>query len=121
MESSENKHDGVKIVQIETRYVQTDAMNFRDVVQSLTGKNSCTAWVGSGGFDKAARDNSVKSEEFQCHDHGVARDHDQSNYNGEDASLSSMILKNTTTSYKDFDRLLYELPPAEDLQWLVGR
>ncbi|QHO14541.1 uncharacterized protein DS421_10g287230 [Arachis hypogaea] len=36
-----------KIVQIETRYVETDAVNFRDVVQSLTGKNSSTDWIGS--------------------------------------------------------------------------
>lgn len=126
MGSGNNKREGVKIVQIETRYVETDAMNFRDVVQSLTGKNSSTDWVGSGGSNKVPRGNSVKTEEFQFHDHGVvARGYDdRSNNNNkiqEDASsLSSMLLKNTT-SFKDFDRLLYDLPSSEDLHWLVGR
>ncbi|XP_028764878.1 VQ motif-containing protein 1-like [Neltuma alba] len=115
MGSSGKREGGVKIVQIETRYVETDAMNFRDVVQSLTGKNSSTAWVGSGSKAPHA---SVKSEEFQLHNH----DGRNNSVKEAEASLSSMILKNTTTSFKDFDRLLYELPPCtEDLPWLVGR
>ncbi|KAF1868070.1 hypothetical protein Lal_00034032 [Lupinus albus] len=39
-----------KIVQIETLYVETDSINFKEVGQSLTGKYSSTAWVGNGGF-----------------------------------------------------------------------
>ena len=82
MGSGNNKREGVKIVQIETRYVETDAMNFRDVVQSLTGKNSSTDWVGSGGSNKVPRGNSVKTEEFQFHDHGVvARGYDDRSNN----------------------------------------
>ncbi|TKY59800.1 Modulating plastid sigma factor [Spatholobus suberectus] len=46
---------GPKIVHIETRYVETDAINFRDVVQRLTGKNSSTTnWVGNGASSSVA-------------------------------------------------------------------
>lgn len=34
--------EGVKIVIIDTEYIQTDANNFKFVVQKLTGKNSST-------------------------------------------------------------------------------
>lgn len=44
-----------KIVQIETRYVQTDAANFRDVVQSLTGKNSSTDWIGQNAESSSSK------------------------------------------------------------------
>ncbi|XP_054795857.1 VQ motif-containing protein 1-like, partial [Prosopis cineraria] len=115
MESS-GKREGVKIVQIETRYVQTDAMNFRDVVQSLTGKNSSTAWVGDGSKKLPLAASLKSDDEFQFHDHG-SRDDDRSSKR--DDSLSSKTLsKNTTTSFKDFDRLLYEFPRTEDLPWL---
>ncbi|XP_075486497.1 VQ motif-containing protein 1-like [Primulina tabacum] len=34
---------GVKVVIINTQYVETDAMSFKSVVQNLTGKNSHAA------------------------------------------------------------------------------
>ncbi|XP_057949751.1 VQ motif-containing protein 10-like [Malania oleifera] len=37
-----------KIVIINTRYVKTDPMSFKSVVQSFTGKDSCVAWVDDG-------------------------------------------------------------------------
>ncbi|KAM7257681.1 hypothetical protein ACFE04_013422 [Oxalis oulophora] len=40
----------VKVVQMDTRYVQTDPKNFKSVVQELTGKSSCIAWIQNNSF-----------------------------------------------------------------------
>ncbi|KAK4259189.1 hypothetical protein QN277_005545 [Acacia crassicarpa] len=51
--------DSVRIVQIDTHYVETDAVNFRAVVQSLTGKNSPAVWAGSGFLSSSSSSSSL--------------------------------------------------------------
>ncbi|QHN80800.1 hypothetical protein HN51_057340 [Arachis hypogaea] len=76
-----------KIVQIETRYVETDAVNFRDVVQSLTGKNSSTDWIGSA------------SQPNQLHKQPPLIAAPTTN-------IQPQTINNSMPSFKDFDTLL---------------
>ncbi|OIW20809.1 hypothetical protein TanjilG_23190 [Lupinus angustifolius] len=93
-----------KVVQIETRYVQTDAINFKEVVQSFTGKNSSTAWIGQ------------KNDADQSYDVVVARNSEIKGGTSvtvakpEDGA-ASMLMNNI--SFKDFDNLFLELPPMD--------
>ncbi|XP_052179900.1 VQ motif-containing protein 1-like [Diospyros lotus] len=92
----------VKVVYIDTRYVDVDPLSFKSVVQSLTGKDSSAvdiAWMTtanssiSGQKRKRCRGGGVSasSEEYCC-----------SSYD------------------KGFEGLLMELPPRpmEELRWL---
>nr|KYP37986.1 hypothetical protein KK1_040796 [Cajanus cajan] len=91
---------GPRIVHIETRYVETDAINFRDVVQRLTGKNSSTTnSVGIASYDGVG-----------------AKPHEDNTDGQKNCVTSSMLLMNV--SFKDFDRLLSDLPPMEELLML---
>ncbi|KAK7332177.1 hypothetical protein VNO80_28925 [Phaseolus coccineus] len=103
-----------KIVQIETRYVQTDAVNFRDVVQSLTGKNSSTDWIGRN----------VKSAAESCTKGGIAEPKEigaaaaatyGTNETLSPPSFSSSTQMNNNVSFKDFDGFM--LPPIEMVPW----
>ncbi|CAL5183736.1 unnamed protein product [Lathyrus oleraceus] len=107
-----NNKSGPKIVQIETRYVQTDAVNFRDVVQSLTGKNSSTDWIGRGNNEAAA---AAATSEIK-----------RGNHKPEEAIIdststaSTKLMMMSNLSFKDFERLVLELPPIqmEEMLWL---
>ncbi|XP_027338183.1 VQ motif-containing protein 10-like [Abrus precatorius] len=101
----------LKIVQIETRYVQTDAVNFRDVVQRLTGKNSSTAWIGRRNAASALS----SSEIIEGVNHAIAKPHDWNKGAASNGTLTndllpSSMLMNNYVSSKDFDALLLELP-----------
>lgn len=117
---------GPKIVQIETRYVQTDADNFKDVVQSFTGKNSSTDWIMEGRFANIAAaaaaaggeargsTTAVKPEELEA---------SKTNHGANETSLvlPSMQIINNNMFVGDLDRLLLELPPIEmeeTIPWL---
>ncbi|KAE9591386.1 hypothetical protein Lal_00038562 [Lupinus albus] len=95
-----------KVVQIETRYVQTDAINFKDVVQSFTGKNSSTAWIGRNNNNADQSYNVVVARNSSEIKGGtsvtVAKPED-------DAAF--MLMNNM--SFKDFDNLFLELPPMD--------
>ncbi|KAF7803164.1 VQ motif-containing protein 1-like [Senna tora] len=119
------RSEGVKIVQIETRYVQTDAMNFRDVVQSLTGKNSSTAWVGNNNIDINNSNIINNNASYYGGDVRVKPEEEGANSNNNNNSnasdlLSSVILKNVSF-HKDFERVLLSDLPMDDLPWLLGR
>lgn len=77
--------DPVKVVIINTQYVETDAMSFKSVVQRLTGKDS-------------------KIEDFES-----SPEKPRFQY----SSAGSV-------SFKDFDKLLKELPPLEELYRLYA-
>ncbi|XP_057434179.1 uncharacterized protein LOC130726875 [Lotus japonicus] len=120
---------GPKIVQIETRYVQTDADNFKDVVQSFTGKNSSTDWIMEGRFANIAAaaaaaggeargsTTAVKPEELEA---------SKTNHVANETSLvlPSMQIINNNMFVGDLDRLLLELPDLppiemeETIPWL---
>ncbi|QCD76978.1 hypothetical protein DEO72_LG1g600 [Vigna unguiculata] len=92
-----------KIVQIETRYVETDAINFRDVVQSLTGKNSSTDWIGRN----------VKSAAESCSKGGIAESKEIGAVAAAAAGTNETLFNNI--SFKDFDGFM--LPPTELMPW----
>ncbi|KAH6780806.1 hypothetical protein C2S52_012043 [Perilla frutescens var. hirtella] len=79
----------VKVVIINTQYIETDAVSFKSVVQKLTGKDATVAAKRrrievASGFSKAA------------------------------PVLERVI------SFKDFDRMLKELPPLDELYSLYA-
>lgn len=108
---------GPKIVQIETRYVETDEVNFRDVVQSLTGKDSSTDWIGRGRYNAATAaavtssmvvGSNVKGGNIV----GVGKQ--------EESKECSMVM--SKVCLREFDRFLLELPSIqimeEEMLWL---
>ncbi|KAL0406642.1 UNVERIFIED_CONTAM: VQ motif-containing protein 1 [Sesamum latifolium] len=74
--------DPVKVVIINTQYIETDAVSFKSVVQSLTGQDSAAPRIQAGA--------------------GVSYD------------ASSPVLSRGM-SFKEFERMLKELPPVDEL------
>lgn len=117
------RNEGPKIVHIETRYVETDAIHFSDVVQRLTGKNSSitTGCVGNGyrsAFEAGSDNNKggiaqygvrTKPEELCAYHATATTDGIKS------SSLVSSVLLLNNVSFKDFDGLLSDLPSMEEL------
>ncbi|KAG6397878.1 hypothetical protein SASPL_139328 [Salvia splendens] len=83
------ERSGVKVVIINTEYVETDAVSFKSVVQRLTGKDATVAESRPG--NEAAATGFWKAP-----------------------GLDKMM------SFKDFDRMLKELPPLEELYRLYA-
>lgn len=108
---------GPKIVHIETRYVETDAINFRDVVQHLTGKNSSTTnWdVGNGALFSSLPGSSDYNKRGIANGGVSAKPHTTTN-GKKNSVASSMLLMNV--SFKDFEGLLSDMPPMEELLML---
>ncbi|RDX68664.1 VQ motif-containing protein 1, partial [Mucuna pruriens] len=79
----------VKVVIINTQYVETDAMSFKSVVQKLTGKDSENL-KAAGAIPQKKRN-----------DHG-----------GVEVGKSFYM---RDVSFKELDRLLSEMPPINDL------
>ncbi|KAK6157447.1 hypothetical protein DH2020_011695 [Rehmannia glutinosa] len=75
--------DPVKVVIINTQYVETDAVSFKSVVQRLTGKDSTAAADAAEGRKR------LKSRNEPVLNRGM--------------------------SFKDFDKMLKELPPLDEL------
>ncbi|PHT76935.1 hypothetical protein T459_20457 [Capsicum annuum] len=77
----------VKVVIINTQYIETDASSFKSVVQRLTGKNSTVS----------------------------VEDTDGSNYwEGRNACSGGSSLERLK-SFNEIDKLFKELPPLDDL------
>ncbi|PWA99276.1 VQ-like protein [Artemisia annua] len=85
---SRSRKDPVKVVIINTEYVETDAMSFKSVVQRLTGKDSPSP--------ASSPDNMVSS-------HGGRR-----------GVVNSPMLKKGM-SFRDLDKLLLEFPSMDDI------
>ncbi|KAL1328494.1 uncharacterized protein LOC107481939 [Arachis duranensis] len=101
-----------KIVQIETRYVETDPINFRQVVQSLTGKNSSMPIVTPSPLYFTEREQ--EEEAIMAYRHGsigAKKPQEQVAVNHHAAT----IILNNNVSFKDFDALLSDLPSIHDL------
>lgn len=88
----------VKVVIINTEYVQTDAVSFKSVVQKLTGKDSTVAA------------DAQKQRRFQSRNHEVAA----AGFNTAPPGLDRVM------SFKDFDRMLKELPSIDELYRLYA-
>ena len=81
--------DPVKIVIINTQYVETDATSFKSVVQKLTGKDSNMAATSAGNL--AYNNNSESKSAIEV-----------------TAGGNAFLTRDM--SFKEFDRLLREMP-----------
>lgn len=90
--SATRNREPMKVVIINTQYVETDAMSFRSVVQRLTGKDS-------------------KVDAAPCYD-GSSKIRPDLGISGGDPVLSREM------SFKELEKLLNELPPLEELHRL---
>ncbi|GMH24207.1 hypothetical protein Nepgr_026050 [Nepenthes gracilis] len=89
----------MKVVYINTQYVETDAVSFKSVVQRLTGKDST-----------AAMDSSKQCRRFR-----KAEELDRGGPVGGGGELPAGIpLLMREFSFKETDELLKELPPLDD-------
>lgn len=95
---SGRKQDTVKVVLMDTQYVQTDSRSFKTVVQELTGKDCCVNWIK----ESSSSTSTVGSGHVE---------------NDETKSVSKMTLTRGF-SFKDLDRMMSEVPPPEELQRL---
>ncbi|XP_057493159.1 VQ motif-containing protein 10-like [Actinidia eriantha] len=90
-------HEPVKVVYINTRFIETDPLSFKSVVQSLTGKD-VSAEKQENSFASAKRK--------KCGGHSGS---------GAGGGGGGVLCKDLVIM--KFERLL-ELPPVEELKWL---
>ncbi|GAB4846701.1 hypothetical protein Ancab_025707 [Ancistrocladus abbreviatus] len=88
----------MKVVYINTQYVETDAMSFKSVVQKLTGKDATVAMDSVRQFVGAGSRGGFGYGKVEGDDHG-----------GKERGLMRDL------SFKEIDRLLKELPPLDQL------
>lgn len=99
MSSGGCNREPVKVVIINTQYVETDATSFKSVVQKLTGKDSEV--MGSKGQRKKYDDNRGGVDVPSAGGFG-----------------KSFLMRDV--SFKEFDRLLSEMPPINDLFGMIN-
>lgn len=90
----------MKVVIINTHYVETDATSFKSVVQKLTGKDSTLAndqeESDSGNILRERRERMNRSSSAQM-------------------LRGKKVILMRDSSFKEFDRLLREMPPMHEL------
>ncbi|XVF79289.1 hypothetical protein PTKIN_Ptkin14bG0209500 [Pterospermum kingtungense] len=89
----------MKVVIINTKYVETDVTSFKSVVQELTGKDS----------------RATRSRFYQEHINKKEEGINPSGIGSSSRSGDSVLMKNL--SFKEFERLLKEMPPVDDSLW----
>lgn len=100
--SGRGKSEPMKVVFINTQYVETDARSFKTVVQELTGKD---AIVAAGPFE------SPSGSDGRCYGGGSKiREDNRELYDGRSGGGGGRV--GTTT---EFDRFFKEMPPMEEL------
>ncbi|KAK7244000.1 hypothetical protein RIF29_38815 [Crotalaria pallida] len=90
----------VKVVIINTQYVETDATSFKSVVQKLTGKDS---------DDTNNNNNNLASKAGKPHRQRV----EEPTPTAVGGIGSSFLMRDV--SFKEFDRFLSEMPPLNDI------
>ncbi|XP_021887735.1 VQ motif-containing protein 10-like [Carica papaya] len=93
----------MKVVIINTEYVETDATSFKSVVQRLTGKEAEVATVPPIGSRRKLQG------AFGGHQGTMKREEEESGSGGLE------FMRNC--SFKDLDRLLKEIPTVDELLW----
>ncbi|KAK7257091.1 hypothetical protein RIF29_30816 [Crotalaria pallida] len=110
MESGGCSRKPVKIVIINTQYVETDAMSFKSVVQKLTGKKHSSS---SSDYDVATAAATKANKRVR---HSVVGGvHQVPCAIGGGAHGSSFLLKDF--SFNEFDVLLGQMPLINDDLW----
>ncbi|TMX01103.1 hypothetical protein EJD97_025220 [Solanum chilense] len=94
----------VKVVIINTQYIETDANSFKSIVQKLTGKNSTVA-VESAFAPPPPLLSPVAASYDEC-------GHGSNNY-WEDQNVAASLGR--LKSFNEFDKLFKELPTLDDL------
>ncbi|XWS16811.1 hypothetical protein CRYUN_Cryun33cG0012400 [Craigia yunnanensis] len=92
----------VKVVIINTKYVETDATSFKSVVQELTGKDSRVMSNPPKPRSRFYQEQIDKKEEGIPPGDGSSR--------GDSISMKNL-------SFKEFERLLKSMPSVDDLFW----
>ncbi|KAG2689004.1 hypothetical protein I3760_09G119100 [Carya illinoinensis] len=109
-----SRDQAVRVVLIDTQYVETDAMSFKSVVQSLTGKDSCVSWIEKSSFGLENR------KPVGVNRAGVDKSAGSDNINngcgGTGNRSVSMLSKGL--SFKDLDVMILQAPPMEELEWM---
>ncbi|CAN1141259.1 VQ motif-containing protein 10 [Linum perenne] len=95
--------EDVKVVLIDTQYVETDPQSFKSVVQRLTGKDSCVSWIEEASFTGKGAKRKMKSPSTSCDEVKVG--------SGEWRLSKGM-------SFKDLDKMMLEIPTTEELRQL---
>lgn len=116
--------DPVKVVIINTQYVETDATSFKSVVQRLTGKDSKIEINPSNSSPSSSSryysSSSSSSPSFynnkdDHHHHLHQQQQQQPSGIIANAAAANVPMMGRGLSFKDFDRLLKELPPLDEL------
>ncbi|KAE9585094.1 hypothetical protein Lal_00018284 [Lupinus albus] len=94
-----NSRKPVKVVIINTQYVETDATSFKSVVQKLTGKDS--DYLESKA-EKAEREKRLNNNQVGVEVHAP-----------EGGLGSSFLMRDV--SFKEFDRFFTEMPSLNDI------
>ncbi|CAI8593805.1 unnamed protein product [Vicia faba] len=95
-----NEKKPVKIVIITTQYVETDALNFKSVVQKLTGKHSSDERVD----DEASKSKKVKRQRYNLSEFDV-----EAACENDDDGKSSFFISDSFLN--ECDLLLREMQP----------
>ena len=112
MEATATSHEDVKVVLIDTQYVETDPFSFKSVVQRLTGKDCCVAWIEDSSFSGRKTETKVAGKVAVKRSYGTVG----GSYGGDGGLGVSMLTKGL--SFKDLDRMISEAPPVDELMWL---
>ncbi|KAE8673341.1 putative Glucan endo-1,3-beta-glucosidase precursor [Hibiscus syriacus] len=113
--------EDIKVVLIDTRYIETDLHSFKSVVQRLRGKDCCVSWIDESSFScsktgtnnvagKVAAEGSYGTAATGCSYSGGA--------GGGRSDVDRVSTLTKGLSFKDLDRLIMEAPPLDELNWL---
>lgn len=117
MAAGSTNPEAVKVVLIDTRYIKTDPTSFKSVVQKLTGKDSCVGWIDKSSFTGAAAMTKNKPPAVQISSPGINVAGGVNGCGPSSTNISKVLSKGM--SFKDIERMMLDLPSAEDLQyWL---
>lgn len=103
-----------KVVLIDTQYVETDPLSFKSVVQRLTGKDCCVAWIEENSFSSGKKPETTEVAAEMSIINGTVG----GGYGGGDGGGLGVSMLTKGLSFKDLDRMILEAPPMDELKWL---
>ncbi|KAL9659499.1 hypothetical protein QQ045_024305 [Rhodiola kirilowii] len=103
--------DQLKVVFIQTQYINTDPMSFKSVVQSLTGKDS--------SFHVSCSNEATQVSPPSATKHVAPEDFSWPKFTPElledhFGTGPGTLMFDIQSSSRDFERLVFQLPPVED-------
>ncbi|OMO70298.1 VQ motif-containing protein [Corchorus capsularis] len=109
--------ENVKVVLIDTQYVETDPHSFKSVVQKLTGKDSCVAWIDEKSFGGNVGIIKKQKKDVAVQNRTTAAPNQIRSCGGAVVGSGGAMLSKGL-SFKDLDRMILEAPPVDELRWL---